>query len=154
LKRFVKFVESDHVIRWLFNVLIHFEVLKKFPDVPRFKDFRTMFDKMGSQIEAVTIGVPDHSHFAITMMALGLGKHVFVEKPTAMLVEMPTACGVARIHKKILKIFLSSRVPARSRPQSSRVACRALRGLRTELAHTLHLKALGVLTCRQMVLPC
>lgn len=59
------------------------EVLKKFPDVPRFKDFRTMFDKMGSQIEAVTIGVPDHSHFAITMMALGLGKHVFVEKPMA-----------------------------------------------------------------------
>ena len=35
-------------------------VLKQFPDVPRFQDFRTMFDKMGSQIEAVTVGVPDH----------------------------------------------------------------------------------------------
>jgi len=58
-------------------------VLKQFPDVPRFQDFRTMFDKMGSQIEAVAVGVPDHSHFPITMMALGLGKHVFVEKPMA-----------------------------------------------------------------------
>ncbi len=56
-------------------------VLKQFPDVPRFQDFRTMFDKMGSQIEAVAVGVPDHSHFPITMMAMGLGKHVFVEKP-------------------------------------------------------------------------
>jgi predicted dehydrogenase len=59
------------------------KVLEKFPNVPRFQDFRQMFDKMGNQIEAVAIGVPDHSHFPITMMALGLGKHVFVEKPMA-----------------------------------------------------------------------
>jgi predicted dehydrogenase len=58
-------------------------VLKQFPDVPRFQDFRTMFDKMGSQIEAVTIGIPDHSHFPVTMTALALGKHVYVEKPMA-----------------------------------------------------------------------
>lgn len=58
-------------------------VLKKFPDVPRFQDFRKMFDKMGGQIEAVSVGVPDHSHFPIVMMALALGKHVYVEKPMA-----------------------------------------------------------------------
>lgn len=59
------------------------KVLEKFPDVPRFQDFRTMFDKMGSQIEAVSVGVPDHSHFPIVMMAMGLGIHVYVEKPMA-----------------------------------------------------------------------
>lgn len=59
------------------------KVLEKFPNVPRFQDFRKMFDQMGNQIEAVAIGVPDHAHFPITMMALGLGKHVFVEKPMA-----------------------------------------------------------------------
>ena len=59
------------------------KVLEKFPDVPRFQDFRQLFDKMGNQFEAVSIGVPDHSHFPITMMALGMGKHVFVEKPMA-----------------------------------------------------------------------
>jgi len=42
-----------------------------------------MFDKMGNQIDAVSIGVPDFSHFPITMMAMGLGKHVYVEKPMA-----------------------------------------------------------------------
>lgn len=58
-------------------------ILKQFPNVPRFKDFRQMFDKMGNQIEAVSIGTPDFSHFPITMMAINLGKHVYVEKPMA-----------------------------------------------------------------------
>src|SRR5690606_16098439 len=57
------------------------DILKKFPNVPRFQDFRQMFDKMGNQIDAVSVGVPDFSHFPITMHAMGLGKHVYVEKP-------------------------------------------------------------------------
>jgi predicted dehydrogenase len=59
------------------------QVLEKFPNVPRFQDFRKMFDKMGNQIDAVSVGVPDHSHFVITMLAMSLGKHVYVEKPMA-----------------------------------------------------------------------
>ncbi|UIR57034.1 Gfo/Idh/MocA family oxidoreductase [Sphingobacterium sp. SRCM116780] len=59
------------------------EILKQFPDVPRFTDFRQLFDKMGNQFDAVSIGTPDFSHFPITMMALDLGKHVYVEKPMA-----------------------------------------------------------------------
>jgi predicted dehydrogenase len=78
-------------------------VLKKFPDVPRFQDFRTMFDKMGNDIEAVTIGVPDHSHFAITMMALGLNKHVYVEKPMARTFqEVELMMAAARKHNKVV----------------------------------------------------
>ncbi|MGQ8336027.1 Gfo/Idh/MocA family oxidoreductase [Sunxiuqinia sp. A32] len=58
-------------------------ILKNMPDVPRFTDFREMFDKMGDEIEAVTIAVPDHSHFPITMLAMSLGIHVYTEKPLA-----------------------------------------------------------------------
>jgi len=54
-----------------------------FPGVPQFSDFRDMFDKMGNEIDAVCIGVPDHSHFPISMAAMMLGKHVYVEKPLA-----------------------------------------------------------------------
>ena len=54
-----------------------------FPDAPAFTDFRVMFDKMAGQIDAVLIATPDHSHFAATMLALSLGKHVYVEKPLA-----------------------------------------------------------------------
>ena len=54
-----------------------------FPGVPRFRDYRSMFDKMANQIDAVCIGVPDHSHFPISMAAMMLGKAVYVEKPLA-----------------------------------------------------------------------
>ena len=56
---------------------------KKFKGAPKFKDFRKMFDKMGKEIDAVTIGVPDHSHFPISMRAMSEGIHCFVEKPLA-----------------------------------------------------------------------
>jgi len=53
------------------------------PDAPVFDDFREMFDKMGKKIDACTIGVPDHAHFPISMLAMSLGKHIYVEKPLA-----------------------------------------------------------------------
>jgi predicted dehydrogenase len=59
------------------------KILEKFPGVPRFQDFRKMFDAMANQIDAVSVGTPDHSHFPVTMMAMSLGKHVYVEKPLA-----------------------------------------------------------------------
>ncbi len=58
-------------------------ILKKFPDVPRFQDFRKMLDQMGKGIDAVSVGVPDFSHFPIAMLAMSMGKHVYVEKPMA-----------------------------------------------------------------------
>jgi predicted dehydrogenase len=48
-----------------------------------FTDFRKMFDAMADEIDAVLIATPDHSHFAATMLAMSLGKHVYVEKPLA-----------------------------------------------------------------------
>ena len=53
------------------------------PKAKRFKDFRVMFDKMHKEIDAVIISTPDHTHFAATMAAMELGKHVYVEKPLA-----------------------------------------------------------------------
>lgn len=59
------------------------DVIKKFPDAPQFQDFQKMFKKMGSSIDAVVIGTPDFSHFPATMLAMSLGKHVYIEKPMA-----------------------------------------------------------------------
>lgn len=55
--------------------------LKKFPGTRQFKDFRVMFDKMAGDIDAVTVVTPDHTHFPAAMLAMSLGKHVYVEKP-------------------------------------------------------------------------
>ena len=59
------------------------EALKRFPNLPRFQDFRRMFDAMADQIDAVLVGIPDHSHFCACMHAMRLGKAVYVEKPLA-----------------------------------------------------------------------
>ncbi|MDR1645676.1 MAG: Gfo/Idh/MocA family oxidoreductase [Tannerellaceae bacterium] len=59
------------------------EIIRMFPNVPRFRDFRRMFDAMAPQIDAITAAVPDHSHFPVTMEAMARGKHVYVEKPMA-----------------------------------------------------------------------
>ncbi len=59
------------------------ELIGKFPKAPRFRDFREMFDKMQHQFDAITVGIPDFSHFPVTMLALSQGKHVYVEKPMA-----------------------------------------------------------------------
>ena len=59
------------------------EIINMFPKAARFQDFRTMFDRMADKIDAVSVGVPDHSHFPITIEAMAHGKHVYVEKPMA-----------------------------------------------------------------------
>ncbi len=73
---------------------------KEHPSVPRFRDFRVMLEKLGKQIDAVSIATPDHMHFPIAMAAMALGKHVFVEKPVAHTVaEARTLARTAREKK-------------------------------------------------------
>ncbi|MDR3308530.1 MAG: Gfo/Idh/MocA family oxidoreductase [Tannerella sp.] len=57
------------------------KMMAKYPDVPRFKDFREMFDKMGPQIDAVSAGIPDFAHFPVVIRSIKEGKHIYVEKP-------------------------------------------------------------------------
>ena len=79
------------------------DILKLFPDVKQFQDFRIMFDKMGNEIDGVSIGTPDFAHFAATMMAMDLGKHVYVEKPLAHTFhEVELLMAKAKKNKKIV----------------------------------------------------
>jgi predicted dehydrogenase len=59
----------------------------QFPEVPRFRDYRQLLDKLGKSLDAVTVSTPDHMHFPIAMAAMSLGKHVFVEKPMAHTID-------------------------------------------------------------------
>jgi predicted dehydrogenase len=52
----------------------------KFPKAKKFKDFRRVLDEM-TDIDAITVSTPDHTHAVIAMAAMNLGKHVYVQKP-------------------------------------------------------------------------
>ncbi|MEX0819222.1 MAG: Gfo/Idh/MocA family oxidoreductase, partial [Pirellulaceae bacterium] len=49
----------------------------------KYVDFRKMLDEMDSQIDAVVVSTPDHTHFHPSMMAMQMGKHLYCEKPMA-----------------------------------------------------------------------
>jgi predicted dehydrogenase len=55
--------------------------LKANPGAKRYRDFRKMFDEMAGEFDAVTVAIPDFAHFPAVMLAMSMGKHVYVEKP-------------------------------------------------------------------------
>jgi len=52
-----------------------------FPKARRYKDFRVMLDKEAKNIDAVSVGTPDHIHAVASMAAIRAGKHVYCQKP-------------------------------------------------------------------------
>jgi predicted dehydrogenase len=55
--------------------------IKAHPNAKRFRDFRQMFDQIAGEFDAVSIAIPDFAHFPAVMLAMSMGKHVYVEKP-------------------------------------------------------------------------
>lgn len=56
---------------------------KAFPGVPHFADYMEMYEKLGDTVDAVSVGVPDHSHARASIEAMKRGKHVYCQKPLA-----------------------------------------------------------------------
>jgi len=73
-----------------------------YPNAKRYKDFRKMLDEMAGKIDAVMVSTPDHVHFAATMAAMQLGKHVYVEKPLAHNIWQLRTLQKAAHHYKVI----------------------------------------------------
>ncbi len=61
------------------------ETFTKYPTAKTYTDYRKMLEKEKS-IDAVIVATPDHTHAVIAMMAMKLGKHVYVQKPLTLTV--------------------------------------------------------------------
>jgi predicted dehydrogenase len=57
------------------------DTFKEYPKARVFYDYRQMFGEMESEIDAVVIATPDHTHAIIAADAIRLGKHVYLQKP-------------------------------------------------------------------------
>lgn len=78
---------------------------RKYPNAKRYKDFRQMLIEMDDQIDAVTVSTPDHMHFAPAMMAVTMGKHVYVQKPlTHTIAEARALTIAARKHEVVTQM--------------------------------------------------
>jgi len=81
----------------------------KYPQVPKYKDFRQMFDKEEKNIDAVIVATPDHNHAIVTMRALRAGKHVYCAKPmTHTIYEARTVVAAAREAKAATQMSVQS----------------------------------------------
>ncbi len=54
-----------------------------YPDAAQYRDYRKMLDDMESEIDAVVVSTPNHTHAPASVMAMRMGKHVYCEKPGA-----------------------------------------------------------------------
>jgi predicted dehydrogenase len=64
-------------------------------DIKTFFDYRKMFDTLQKDIDAVFIATCNHHHFLPSMLAMQLGKGVYVEKPMAHSIEQCRQMAVA-----------------------------------------------------------
>src|SRR5205823_8507382 len=71
----------------------------RFPKATKYQDYRVMLEKQ-KDIEAVAVATPDHHHAFAAIIAMKMGKHVYVEKPAAHDVwEIRQMSDVARKQK-------------------------------------------------------
>jgi hypothetical protein len=78
---------------------------QRFPNAPKYRDFRKVLDEMHKQIDAVVVSTPDHTHAVAAVAAMKLGKHVFCEKPLNRTVfEARTMRETAAKHKVVTQM--------------------------------------------------
>jgi hypothetical protein len=78
---------------------------KKFPNAKVYRDYRQMLEKENKNIDAVVIATPDHNHAPAAIMAMRMGKHVYVEKPMAHTIyEARKMAEVARQMKVVTQM--------------------------------------------------
>lgn len=57
------------------------DTYKKYRNVPRYADFRKVFDQHLGDIDAIMVASPDHTHASIALPFMREKKHAYVEKP-------------------------------------------------------------------------
>ena len=73
---------------------------EKFSSARKYADFRKLLDE-ASDIDAVVVSTPEHTHAYATLPALQLGKHVYCEKPLTQNVQEARIVAQAASQAKV-----------------------------------------------------
>jgi predicted dehydrogenase len=81
------------------------KTVKNFPKAKFYSDWREMFDKESKNFDAVSVSTPDHNHAIITLAAMQMGKHVYVQKPlTHDIYEARALTAAAKKYKVVTQM--------------------------------------------------
>ncbi len=76
---------------------------EKYPGAKTYNDFRHLLDQKG--LDAIVVGIPDHTHAVAAVAALRSGRHVYCEKPlTRTISETRIVVEAARKYKRVTQI--------------------------------------------------
>ena len=70
-------------------------------DCKKFFDYRKMFDACAKDIDVVFVATPNHHHALPAMIAMQLGKAVYVEKPMCHTIQEARAMAAASLKYKV-----------------------------------------------------
>jgi predicted dehydrogenase len=73
----------------------------KYPKADRYSDYRRLLDKPDS-FDAIIVSTPDHMHAPIALVAMGLGKHVFCQKPLTHTVQEARQMRIAAERNRVV----------------------------------------------------
>jgi len=59
----------------------------KWPKALKFYDYRKMIEKLGDNVDAITVSTPDHNHAPAAALSLKAGNHTFTQKPLTHTIE-------------------------------------------------------------------
>ena len=78
---------------------------EKQPNARTFTDYRVMLEEMGDEIDAVIVATPDHTHAPASLLAMGMDKAVYCQKPlTHHVSEAREMAKVARERKLVTQM--------------------------------------------------
>jgi len=75
---------------------------KRFPDLPRYTDFRKMLDERAGEIDAVFVATPDHTHAVASAAAIRAGKPVYCEKGLTRTIHEARALAELTLQYKVI----------------------------------------------------
>lgn len=73
-----------------------------FPKAKTYADYRTLYNEMGSDIDAVVVSTPDHTHAPASLQAMELNKAVYCQKPLTHHVSEARAMRKMAEEKKLI----------------------------------------------------